>query len=145
MKLDRAAVTRLIPHGGAMCLLDSVVEWDLDRIICHSERHRALDNPLRMDDRLAAVNAIEFAAQAMAVHHRLTHESAAIPHSGVLISVRRCVMVIQQLDECSAPLRIEATRIAASDDALTYSFAVGSEGAPLVTGRASVLLLPDVQ
>ncbi len=141
MTIDRAGVARLVPHAGAMCLLDAVVTWDRDHIVCHTERHRAADNPLRAGDRLSAIHAIEFAAQAMAVHQRLAGERTDLPRYGLLVSVRQCAFFTDRLDTCALPLVIEATRVAATTEAFTYLFTVGQEGAALVTGRASILLV----
>ena len=43
-RLGRDEILALIPHGGAMCLLDVLLNWDADHITCLS--HRA-GNPLR--------------------------------------------------------------------------------------------------
>ena len=45
--LGREAIAALIPHQGAMCLLERVIEWDKDRIVLATSTHRAPDNPLR--------------------------------------------------------------------------------------------------
>jgi predicted hotdog family 3-hydroxylacyl-ACP dehydratase len=141
MTLDRDAIARLIPHQGAMCLLDRIVAWDRDRIVCHTERHRAPDNPLRAHGRLSSVHAIEFAAQAMAAHQRLAGERTTCAAYGLLVSVRDIAFAVERIDECASPLVIEATRIAATADVLSYRFAVGAASAPAATGRASVLLV----
>ena len=145
MILDRDEIARMVPHAGTMCLLDSVVAWDQARIVCHSGRHRAGDNPLRARDRLSAVHAIEFAAQAMAVHQRLGGDGSSPPSYGLLVSVRQCTFASDRLDTCASPLVIEATRIASTAEALTYRFAVGAAGTSIAAGRASVLLVWDAQ
>ena len=66
----------LIPHQGAMCLLDDVVAWDDQRIHARSDSHRRDDNPLRSDGRLRAVHLCEYGAQAMAVHGGLVARAA---------------------------------------------------------------------
>jgi predicted hotdog family 3-hydroxylacyl-ACP dehydratase len=139
--IERAEIARMVPHAGAMCLLDSVVAWDGMRIVCHSDRHHATDNPLRVRDRLSAIHAIEFAAQAMAVHRCLTAEDGARPAYGMLVSVRQCAFSTDRLDAQGSPLVIEATRIASTSDAFTYGFVVGASGAPIARGRASILLV----
>ena len=136
--IARDAIADLIPQRGEMCLLDAVVHWDHERIVCHSERHVAADNPLRAHGRLAAIHAIEFAAQAMAVHQRLTAMRRHAPGYGLLVSVRQCTFAIDRLDGCASPLVIEAHRLAASADAITYRFEVGAAGGPrLRVARAS--------
>ena len=44
-RLDRDEILTLIPHGGAMCLLDEVLDWDATSVRCLSHRYRASDNP----------------------------------------------------------------------------------------------------
>jgi predicted hotdog family 3-hydroxylacyl-ACP dehydratase len=143
MIIDGAHIAGLVPHAGAMCLLDAIVAWDRDRIVCHTSRHRAPDNPLRAHDRLCAIHAIEFAAQAMAAHHRLAGEPGTRARYGLLVSIRQCTFARDRLDTCGSPLVIEATRVAAMAQALTYRFTVGPSDAVVVAGRASVLLQAD--
>jgi len=64
--ISREAIAGMIPHAGAMHLLDGVLSWDADRIRCSSRTHRDRQNPLRMDGQLSALCGIEYAAQAMA-------------------------------------------------------------------------------
>ena len=143
MTIDRAEIARLVPHAGAMCLLDTVVAWDRDRIVCHSFRHQASDNPLRTRERLPAIHAIEFAAQAMAAHHYLTGGRASTPRHGLLVSVRQCRFAADRLDTCASPLVIEAIRVAATVESLTYRFTVGPAEMAVVEGRVSVLLVAE--
>jgi predicted hotdog family 3-hydroxylacyl-ACP dehydratase len=85
--LDRGAIARLVPHGGAMCLLDRALFWDADSIVCEADRHRDPANPLRRDGRLPAVCGVEYALQAMALHGALLASGAAQP-AGYLSSLR---------------------------------------------------------
>ena len=137
---SRDSVADLIPHKGEMCLLDAVVRCDSESIVCHTTRHIAADNPLRAHGRLSAIHAIEFAAQAMAAHHRLTSEPSIGARFGLLVSVRQCTFAADRLDDCGSPLVIEARQLAASAEAITYSFEVGACGVPAVAGRASIML-----
>ena len=47
--LDDAAIARLVPHQGGMCLLDRALDWDAAQITCETAAHAAPDNPLRRD------------------------------------------------------------------------------------------------
>ena len=143
MILDRKEIAKMVPHSGAMCLLDAVVAWDRAQIVCHSVRHQAEDNPLRSRNRLSALHAIEFAAQAMAVHQRLSADGSSRPSYGLLVSLRQCTFASDRLDTCASPLVIEATRIASTADALSYRFSVGTIETPIAAGRASVLLVRE--
>ena len=69
--LNKQQIADLIPHAGAMCLLDAVVSWDTKTIVCVASSHRAKNNPLAVDCRLDAICGVEYASQAMAVHGAL--------------------------------------------------------------------------
>jgi predicted hotdog family 3-hydroxylacyl-ACP dehydratase len=141
MPLDRDALERLLPHRGAMCLLDSVVAWDDSRIDCRASSHRNAANPLRLEGRLPAVVAIEYAAQAMAVHGglRALPERDATP--GYLVAVRDATLHAATLDELPADLEISATCRVADATGLVYAFAVKAGGRLVAEGRATVALL----
>jgi predicted hotdog family 3-hydroxylacyl-ACP dehydratase len=140
VKLDRDALCRLIPHRGAMCLLDTVDSWDLENVVCTSNQHRSLTNPLRSNGQLASVHGVEFAAQAMAVHGGLLSPDSATPAVGLLVSLRDCVLHCERLDLFDTTLRIEAQRLMANDDVTSYQFSVLADRACALRGRATVLL-----
>src|SRR5881398_1435622 len=81
--IDKAEIRRLIPHAGTMCLLDSVLGWDDESIVCTTNTHRDEANPLRRDGRLSALHALEYAAQAAAIHGGL-RARAVQPHRHVI-------------------------------------------------------------
>jgi predicted hotdog family 3-hydroxylacyl-ACP dehydratase len=139
--LNRAEIAHLIPHAGAMCLLDAVETWDDASIRCRTSRHRAPDNPLRQGGRLGAVCAVEFAAQAMAVHGRLTGAVVQQPRAGYLASLRELVFHCGRLDTVASDLVIDAQRLMGNDAQVMYRFGVGSTTRELVSGRATVILL----
>lgn len=129
-----------IPHHGAMCLLDSVLELDADRIVCSARSHADPANPLRAAGRLAAVCGIEYAAQAMAAHGAALRAGGGRPALGYLASVRKLAMHVERLDNIAAPLRIEAERAGADGDRVLYLFTLSADGRCLLEGRAAVLL-----
>jgi predicted hotdog family 3-hydroxylacyl-ACP dehydratase len=141
MQLDRGELERLLPHHGLMCLLDSVAFWDEQRIDCRASSHRAPENPLRLDGRLPGVVAIEYAAQAMAVHGglRALPDQGAAP--GYLVAVRDARLHVATLDDIATELEISATCQAADAKGLVYAFMVKAGGRPLAEGRATVALL----
>lgn len=140
MPLDRNAIARLVPHRGAMCLLDSVVQWDDARIECRATSHRDPDNPLRLGGRLPAVVAIEYAAQAMAVHGGLRAPPDRGAASGYLVAVRNAQLRAARLDDITADLEIAAACLVADPTALAYGFTVSAAGRLLAEGRATVAL-----
>ena len=75
-RIDRARITALIPHQGAMCLWDEVLDWDAGAIRLRTAGHRASDNPLRSGGGLRAVHLCEYGAHAKAVHGGLLASAA---------------------------------------------------------------------
>lgn len=138
--LTRDRIQALIPHAGAMCLLDAVLEWDLAGIRCRAESHRGHDHPLRREGRLAAVHLIEYAAQAAAAHTALlTREQGAAPTGGVIAGLRDVVLAETRIDTVAAPLEIEACRSLGGPQGMIYRFTVRSAGALLASGRLTIM------
>lgn len=139
---DRSWIEAHIPHQGTMCLLDEVLSWDAQNIVCRSSTHRAADNPLRAHGRLGAACAIEYAAQAMAIHGALLRPMApgAQDGFGLLASARDVEMLVARLDDIQQDLRVSATRLHSDLHGALYAFALHEHDCLLVRGRASLLL-----
>jgi len=140
LPLDHAWIAAHIPHSGAMCLLDQVVQWNDETIRCTATSHRDPHNPLRMNGRLSAICAVEYAAQAMAVHGAVLDAASGRPRAGFLASVRNVETHIERLDTMEAPLVVEATRISGDVNNILYRFVVNCDDHPIVEGRAAVIL-----
>jgi predicted hotdog family 3-hydroxylacyl-ACP dehydratase len=138
--IGRVGIAALIPHAGAMCLLDEVVTWDGTRISCRSASHRDIANPLAEAGTLDAVCGIEYAAQAMAVHGALISPADGRPASGYLASVREVTCHVARLDRLAGDLDIEAEQLHAEAGRVIYRFALNSDGRALLSGRAAVVL-----
>ena len=140
---DRAWIAAHVPHYGNMCLLDEVLDWDARRVRCLSRAHRSADNPLRAHGRLGAVCGIEFAAQAMAVHGALLAPELGLGRrAGYLASVRGVELHVARLDDCAAELLAVAERLGGDETTVLYRFALSAAGAPLISGRATIVLNP---
>jgi predicted hotdog family 3-hydroxylacyl-ACP dehydratase len=140
MLVTRERIAGLIPHSGAMCLLDGVVEWDANRIRCMSRSHRAMDNPLRTDGRLPAVCGVEYAAQAMAVHGGLTGKFGGRPRAGYLASLRDVVCRRERLDDLEGDLLVEAEQVAGDGAHVIYRFRLRVGEVEVLSGQALVVL-----
>ena len=66
-----SSIAALVPQKGAMCLLEEIVRFDRASIVCRTSSHLSPINPLRCDGRLPSCIAIEYGAQAMALHGAL--------------------------------------------------------------------------
>lgn len=147
---QHVVISELIPHAGAMCLLERVIDWDSERIECEAGSHRAVDNPLRSDGRLPVAAGIEYAAQAAAVHGGLLLRPAAAlagsmeapPRRGFLAVLGQVRWSVERLDDCAAPLRVEARRQSAGPDGAAYDFALHAAGRLLLEGSLVVALAP---
>jgi predicted hotdog family 3-hydroxylacyl-ACP dehydratase len=140
MLVTRAEIAGLIPHAGAMCLLDGVVSWDENRIRCVSRSHLDTGNPLRAGGRLPAVCGIEYAAQAMAVHGGLAGKARGRPLAGFLASVRDVTCRRDRLDDLDGSLFVEAARVLGDEARVIYEFRLWVGETEVLSGRAAVVL-----
>lgn len=137
MSLGREEIARLVPHAGAMFLLEEVLEWNDTGIVCRATSHRDTGNPLRG---LSALTGVEYAAQAVAVHGGLIRASAAKPAIGYLAGLRDVVCFTERLDAEAGDLVVRATRVAALAGRLLYDFRVEGGGRELLKGRLAVVI-----
>jgi predicted hotdog family 3-hydroxylacyl-ACP dehydratase len=163
--IEKAGITRLIPHAGAMCLLDAVLDWDAIRIRCVTTSHRDMENPLRRSGQLGILCGVEYAAQSMALHGSLastgvdtarsaatgagTARSAATgagtarsaaTGAGYLASVRDLACHTDRLDLLTGVLIVEAERLHGDAERAIYGFALRHDDRILLNGRAAVVL-----
>lgn len=139
--LERDGIAARVPHQGRMCLLDRLEAWTARTIRARADGHHAVDHPLRTAGGLLAPCAIEYAAQAMALHGALLAPAGAAPTPGYLASVRGVRFGVERLDDADGPLCIEAERLAGDERQILYRFRVGdAHGALLAEGRATVVL-----
>jgi predicted hotdog family 3-hydroxylacyl-ACP dehydratase len=147
--LARDGIAALIPHSGAMCLLARLESWSLERIVCIATNHRDADHPLRSRRGLLAPIAIEYAAQAMALHGALIGQAEGTPATpGYLASARGVRFNVLRLDDlpvssdadAADELRIEATRQAGDARQILYAFTLHHAERLIAEGRAAVVL-----
>jgi predicted hotdog family 3-hydroxylacyl-ACP dehydratase len=140
MPLGKAQIAGMIPHAGGMCLLDEVAQWDAATIRCIARGHRDAGNPLRAGAELPALCGIEYAAQAMAVHGRLSAVLGDTPRTGYLASVSDVVCSRPRLDQLDGELVIEAEKLAGDEARALYAFRILSKDHEVVSGKAAVVL-----
>jgi len=138
--LDRAWIAAHIPHQGKMCLLNEVMDWSEQSIVCRAISHTTGDNPLRAHGRLGVSAGIEYAAQSMAVHGALLANAQSKPRQGYLTSVRSVTLHVDRLDNLLAALQIRAERLSGDSQLILYQFTLHHEEQCLIEGRATVVL-----
>ena len=142
MSLGPQGIAALVPHAGAMCLLDAVLDWSDGDIRCRAVSHLRADHPLRRHGRLAALCGVEYALQAMALHGALRDGGRAQP-AGYAAALRSVACGVAELDAPpGGPLLVSAACERADPGGMIYRFSVVREvdGHALVAGQAVVIL-----
>jgi predicted hotdog family 3-hydroxylacyl-ACP dehydratase len=131
----------LIPHQGAMSLLDDVLGWDETSIHAVTQSHALAEHPLRGSTGLHAVHLAEYGAQAMAVHGALLarEHGASDVRPGRLVSLRDVSLSVEYVDPSLGRLDIHAESLYADSSGAQYAFRVEQNGRTLVSGRAAVI------
>ena len=138
--LERAGIAARIPHSGPMCLLQRLLSWSTDDIVCETVNQSDPLHPLRLAGRLSAACALEYAGQAMALHGALCSADGDSPRPGFLASARALRLHATHLDDVPGPLRVHARRLAGSGMQAMYGFSVhDARDRLLVDGRATVV------
>ena len=141
MTLGHAEIAGLIPHAGRMCLLARVDAWDAKHIRCAAAGHTDPEHPLRSASGLLASAAIEYAAQAAAVHGALNaREAGGTAAPGFLASARGVRLHRLRLDDLAGELVIDTEHVAGDARQLLYAFTVRHAGATVAEGRLAVVL-----
>ncbi len=140
MLVGNEAIRQLIPHAGEMCLLDAVTAWDESSIQCTTNSHRDLNNPLRRGNQLSIVTAMEYGAQAMAIHGGLLAKQAGQPNiSGYLVALRDVKLMRARLDDIEATLTVSANQLLASHGNMVYEIVVQNQDEVVASGRVTVM------
>ena len=119
-----------------MCLLDEVTFWDAGRIVCRTETHRDPNNPLLDGTGLSAVCALEYCAQAMAVHGELLARSqGSTAPAGWMASVREASLTMPRLDRLEDALEVEARAGRFGGGAYAYDVSLSCGDAMIASAR----------
>ncbi|HET7525343.1 MAG TPA: hydroxymyristoyl-ACP dehydratase, partial [Burkholderiaceae bacterium] len=110
--LERAGIAARIPHAGPMCLLERLLCWSDDDIVCEAVNHADERHPMRLAGTLSAACALEYAGQAMALHGALCAAAGHAQRPGFLASARALRLHVPRLDDVAGPLRVRAPRLA---------------------------------
>ena len=143
---DRSSICRYLPHGAGAVLLDVVAHTDHDTSICKSSRHKDVRNPFRVERAgqwcLPASAAIEFAAQAIALHGALGGRggSDAQPASAYIARLKGVTWKPVLLSDVAGELTISATCTGRLASGAEYTFEITAEDmGRLASGTAIVM------
>lgn len=136
-------IAELLPHAAPMILIESLLEAGENYLACRTKSHLSPDNPLRIDGILNIFSGIEYAAQAMALHARLSSapgQEAEQPPRGFVATVSKVQAFAHRLDEYEQPLTIRVDQIACSRDSSLYTFTLSAGAAQLLEGQLMAVL-----
>ena len=126
-----------------MCLVSGVVEWDRDTVRCRASSHRQSDNPLRVDNSLSAICALEYAAQTFALHGLLVADEfgETAPDSSRLFValVSELNLHAECLDDCNGELTIDGKVVFRQSGSTVYRFEVRDVARLLVDGQVGLM------
>lgn len=143
MTTDAMEFRTLIPHGGEMCLLERVLDWNADRIRLATTTHRSPTNPLRRKGRLHAIHLCEYGAQAMAVHGGLkARAEGTVAAPGFLVALRAVKLHVRRVDVLDGELTITGECLMATPGSWQYAFTIEHAGRTIAEGRAAVMAQP---
>ncbi|MGE0115919.1 MAG: 3-hydroxylacyl-ACP dehydratase [Steroidobacteraceae bacterium] len=141
--LEKSQIEGLLPHQGAMFLLDRVARFDRDEIECSASSHRDPHHPLRHQGCLPAHVAIEYAAQAAGVHggllNRALHPDAPA-QMGYLAVISNLQWFVDRLDDLPGNLQIHARRTAVTPGGRAYRVRIEHQSQPVMNGDLIIAL-----
>ena len=144
--VSKKDLCKFLPHSGAMCLLDSVLRWDMTTISCAASSHRDHQNPLRRAQGLETVCGLEYAAQAIGVHIGLTTSlTNKGPAMGYVGSIKNLKIHSPHLDPFQNDLEIHAEMLLGQETGFIYSFLIKARLTVLLEGRASIFVKSIVE
>ena len=135
MTLDRAAIEACIPHSGSMVLLDAVVRWNAAVIVCSAAAPSAA-HPLARRGAVAALVAVEYGAQAAAVHGFLVDPAA--PRSGLLVKLSDVHLNVPCIPADQGVLSVKAELLSRVAQGCMYDFDLACASLPVAHGRLLV-------
>lgn len=141
--MNRQAIEKLIPHTGAMSLLDEVVQWDEEGITCKTRSHKRTDNPFisEPDQPLDTTALLEYGAQAAAVHAALLQQGMAGQGTAFIGAIKQLKFIQRAVDPVIDELIIKAHCQLNTRDGAIYQLDCGSEQQALLSARV-ILVLP---
>lgn len=139
--LSRAQIEARIPHAGCMCLLDRVERWDHAHIVCHAAATTS-GHPLATAQGVPVVAAIEYAAQAAALHGALL-DGQNTARNGLLAKLSDVELAGDRLAEAAGMLSIHAELLVRGASGCMYSFRVHDASGCRASGRLLVAFTND--
>lgn len=143
---ENIEIDGLLPHQGAMQLIDHVDSWTRDDIICRTRSHLRADNPLRQGGLLPSHVAIEIGAQAAGIHGGLLNREMfpnAPAQMGYLAVISNAHWTTASLDELNDELVIFARRTAVTPGGRAYRVRIEHHTETIMSADLVIALEPS--
>ena len=138
--LNSQEIEQYLPHAGKMSLLHTVSYADSLLLKASAISHLNSNNPLRLNDKLASINGIEYAAQAMAIHGFLLSKEDAV-QKGYIASVRNIEIKTPFFPETESVIKIEVQQLMSDTNGFTYQFHISAGKKTLISGKITIFLV----
>jgi len=142
-RLSRPDIQARVPHAGSMCLIERVEHWDEGQLLCQADCARP-DHPLRSKGKLPSSVAIEYAAQAAAIHGSLL-DGVNDARPGYLVKLSKVTLHSEYLEDTTNVLNITVQLISRSDLSCLYAFEVTEGSQHLAAGRLMIAFTQQPQ
>ena len=122
--ITKTDIEAIIPHAGDMCLLEQVISFSNEEIICRTQSHLNTDNPLKTNGKLSKMHLIEYGAQAIAVHGGLLERDSNNdqPKLGYIATVK--AVKWGDFDPLTELLEIKANAVMRDEISKLYEFTI---------------------
>lgn len=146
--LKKHEIEALIPHAGGMCLLEKVLAYSSDEIICQTRSHLLADNPLKKNGILSSMHLIEYGAQAIAIHGGLMQRDAIrvepLKPKMAYIAMLKSI-TWGTFNPFTENLQVKAKVIVADDMAKRYTFCITDVQQVTVCSGTVMIVHPPVE
>ncbi len=125
--MNMTAISDLIPHAGNMVLIKTVQSCDQDDIICTTDTHFSPTNPLRNAHGLPISAALEYGAQAIALHGAMNKSQSEKSPKALIVAVRQADWTTDWLHTIDSELIIQASIATRMNALARYTFKISSK------------------
>lgn len=129
----------MLPHGPGMCLIDRVLQYNSDRILCEIDSHLSSNHPLRYDGKLSSIILIEYAAQASAIHAILNQQTIEQNQTGYIGLIKNIKLHARYLHDIHETLTLQSRCLLCNVGGAIYEFKV-THSQPAAEGQINILL-----
>ncbi len=131
-----------LPHGGNMQLIKKVKAWDEHSIHCQTNSHLSRSNPLLDASHLPATSAIEYAAQALALHGVIKKQAKGLldqANKAFVVSAKGLHFDQVNLSQFEQTLDVSATVLIGNSQSAVYSVQVSAGDHCFLKGDLGVM------